>query len=86
MVILRQGSQGNPVKYLQVRLNARLYPNPKLLIDGRFGLKTRDAVERFQSANRLAVDGVVGPTTWAALAALSRLEAVGAVCWASTSR
>lgn len=72
MVVLRQGSHGSPVKYLQIRLNARLYPSPKLNIDGHFGPKTRAAVERFQTANHVDVDGVVGPTSWTALAVLSR--------------
>ncbi|MFP5502714.1 MAG: peptidoglycan-binding protein [Candidatus Sericytochromatia bacterium] len=36
-------------------------------IDGKFGPNTQKAVERFQRAKGLAVDGVVGPKTWAAL-------------------
>lgn len=37
--------------------------------DGRYGQPTVDAVKRFQRAHRLAVDGLVGPKTWAALLA-----------------
>lgn len=33
-------------------------------IDGKFGPQTKSAVEAFQSANGLKVDGTVGPQTW----------------------
>ena len=35
--------------------------------DGLFGAGTEEAVERFQRANGLTDDGIVGPKTWAAL-------------------
>jgi len=38
--------------------------------DGRFGPQTLLAVEAFQSAHGLHVDGIVGPNTWAALHAV----------------
>lgn len=36
-------------------------------IDGKKGPKTTEAVKQFQAAMGLAVDGIVGPKTWAAL-------------------
>ncbi len=36
-------------------------------IDGLYGPKTKKAVKAFQAAKGLAVDGIVGPVTWAAL-------------------
>jgi peptidoglycan hydrolase-like protein with peptidoglycan-binding domain len=36
-------------------------------IDGIFGPVTNAAVKDFQGSNGLAVDGIVGPATWAAL-------------------
>jgi peptidoglycan hydrolase-like protein with peptidoglycan-binding domain/DNA invertase Pin-like site-specific DNA recombinase len=53
------------VRSLQRRLrHAGERPGP---LDGLFGPRTKAAVERFQGANGLAVDGVVGALTTAAL-------------------
>ncbi len=38
-----------------------------IVVDGFFGGQTRTAVQQFQAANNLEVDGVVGPITFAAL-------------------
>ncbi|MFF2008283.1 peptidoglycan-binding protein [Streptomyces sp. NPDC058195] len=61
---LRRGGSGAHVRALQVVLNKH---SAGLAVDGGFGAVTNTAVRSFQSANRLAVDGLVGPKTWEAL-------------------
>ena len=58
------GSSGDDVKKLQELLNQNGYT---LDVDGKFGSKTRDAVEDYQTKNKLKVDGIVGTNTWGAL-------------------
>ena len=66
--VLKKGSKNNQVKALQRMLYAMGYDlgsrNP---IDGSFGSKTDAAVRKYQSANKLTVDGIVGEKTWAKL-------------------
>ena len=64
---IRIGSRGEDVQYLQNQLNKFLFPSPNLRADGDFGMRTYQAVQRFQIAKNLGVDGVVGPKTWKAL-------------------
>jgi len=64
---LKLGSTGPDVVALQQRLNALGYNAGTA--NGNFGTSTQTAVMNFQKAKNLAADGVVGPTTWAALAA-----------------
>ena len=59
------GSKGNQVRQIQQRLIDWGYM--KGTADGIFGKKTYDAVVQFQRKNGLAVDGVVGPKTAAAM-------------------
>lgn len=60
--VLRRGDEGDDVEELQrlLRMN---------LVDGDFGPATEGAVKNFQLRAGLVADGVVGPKTWAALAA-----------------
>ena len=65
---LSQGMNGPDVKAVQQGLNLRKQPNDVPLVeDGAFGPKTDAAVRRFQQRSRIAVDGIVGPITRAAL-------------------
>ena len=64
--LLRNGSQGAYVRFAQQLLESNLYPVGT--IDGIFGNRTQSAVRSFQSANGLAVDGIIGPNTWSVLA------------------
>lgn len=63
--ILRRGDRGEAVTDLQRTLTAAGYPAAQ---DGAFGPATAGAVERFQAAHGLTVDGVAGPATFEALA------------------
>ena len=64
-VLLRRGSSGSYVRYLQQKLTAKLYPLGT--IDNVFGSQTENAVKTFQQENGLTVDGIVGPNTWSKL-------------------
>ena len=56
MEVLKIGSKGYFVKILQGLLGAT--------IDGVFGKMTESLVKKFQTDNKLTVDGVVGNKTW----------------------
>lgn len=60
--VVRQGSSGRFVKYLQFMLKIKGYAVGN--IDGAFGANTRSAVIAFQQANGLTPDGIVGRQTW----------------------
>jgi peptidoglycan hydrolase-like protein with peptidoglycan-binding domain len=62
---LRVGSNGSQVRQLQDTLRRAGF-NPGAT-DGSFGPRTKAAVEQYQRARRLEVDGVVGPQTMGAL-------------------
>lgn len=62
--IVKLGSKGNDVRFVQYELNRRWY---RLVVDGCFGAKTDAAVRDFQKQNGLQIDGKVGPATLAAL-------------------
>lgn len=54
--VTKRGSKGAVVRYIQYRVGCS--------IDGLFGPVTEQAVKKFQSANGLVADGIVGPKTW----------------------
>jgi peptidoglycan hydrolase-like protein with peptidoglycan-binding domain len=58
-MILKKGSKGNEVKELQRFLGIK--------DDGNFGPGTEAAVKKWQTANGLTSDGIVGPATWNAM-------------------
>jgi putative chitinase len=60
------GNADNHVKWLQENLND-LGANPKLVVDGRYGPATRQAVKDFQAAAGIKIDGIAGPVTRAAI-------------------
>ncbi len=60
--ILRQGSKGNAVAELQQILQSKGFYSGK--IDGDFGVGTANAVLKFQKANGLTTDAIVGLATW----------------------
>jgi len=65
--LLRKGSSGEPVRFIQGCLNSlsKHYPSiPGLAVDGVFGNATEGAVKAFQSLSGIKVDGLVGPETW----------------------
>lgn len=70
--VLRMGNVGPAVMELQRKLIGGA--GQRLVLDGQFGPKTRDAVLNLQRWCHLTVDGIVGPQTWATLdfAAASR--------------
>ena len=53
---------GAYAKAVQLLLKSEQFPN--LEVDGIFGRATMEAVEAFQTANGLTVDGIVGHNTW----------------------
>jgi N-acetylmuramoyl-L-alanine amidase len=64
-VASKRGSKGENVKLIQRRLNELGYNSGS--VDGSFGPITHDAVIAFQKSKGLAMDGSVGPLTWAKL-------------------
>lgn len=63
---LRKGNKGENVAKLQKNLNTVI--SAGLEVDGSFGAKTEDAVEKFQKKYGLEVDGIYGPKSAAKMA------------------
>ena len=64
-VNVREGARGDITKVLQLALVCN--GHSKGGFDGIFGSGTRSAVEQFQKAEGLAVDGIAGKNTWSRL-------------------
>lgn len=62
MGTIRQGASGSTVARWQSFLNTQ---GNSLVVDGKFGPGTAAATVKYQKANGLTADGVVGPNTWA---------------------
>jgi N-acetylmuramoyl-L-alanine amidase len=60
--LVKQGSTGNIVKWIQAKLG--------IAIDGIFGRQTLIAIQNFQAKNGLVADGIVGQNTWRKLLGL----------------
>jgi putative chitinase len=56
IMLLKIGSKGDDVKKLQTKLG--------LVSDGHYGALTATSVKKWQAANGLTADGMVGPGTW----------------------
>jgi len=54
--LIKEGSRGENVKLIQRKVGVKA--------DGIFGPNTENAVKKWQRANRLVADGLVGPATW----------------------
>jgi hypothetical protein len=76
--LLLKGMEGEDVRDVQRKLNARYTNFPKLDENGKFGKETEKAVRLFQTWNLLAVDGKVGDCTWAALDTILMVASVTA--------
>lgn len=66
MPTIKKGSAGDAVKKWQKFLKAQGHNIGKCGVDGDFGKDTDAATRKFQKANKLEVDGIVGKNTWAA--------------------
>jgi zinc D-Ala-D-Ala carboxypeptidase len=61
---LSEGTSGEDVRQLQIRVAGWPGFGGHIGIDGQFGPATRAAVQRFQSAYGIGADGVAGPQTF----------------------
>ncbi|HEX6872730.1 MAG TPA: D-Ala-D-Ala carboxypeptidase family metallohydrolase [Micromonosporaceae bacterium] len=67
---LSEGTSGEDVRQLQIRLSGYPGYGAVLSLDGSFGPATRSALIRFQQAYGLSADGIAGSQTYSKLYAL----------------
>lgn len=61
---LKEGSSGDAVRQLQIRVAGYANYGEELSLDGEYGAKTKQAVAGFQKAYGLSADGVAGSKTF----------------------
>lgn len=66
-IIIKIGSKGNIVKWIQNKLIVLGYAMMNYGADGNFGEETKNTVIRFQINKGLVPDGIIGSNTWKAL-------------------
>ena len=62
--VVQNGSQGHPIRTLQLLLRAHGH---NLTVDGMFGPATEAAVKAFQTSKGMTADGIMSAQTWSAL-------------------
>ncbi|RLL69354.1 D-Ala-D-Ala carboxypeptidase family metallohydrolase [Streptomyces sp. Z26] len=67
---LKEGSSGEAVRQLQIRVAGYPGSGGDIAIDGQFGAATKAAVTRFQQAYGLGADGIAGSATFNKIYAL----------------
>ena len=70
-MLLKRGDNNEQVKQLQIKLGV----DPV----GNFGPKTEEAVKKYQAANGLTADGIVGDATWNKIMGVTPVVAIPAV-------
>lgn len=80
-ILIKKGTLGNGVKWVQDMLNHNGY---SLTVDGSFGNATYNAVIDFQKNKKLEVDGIVGKTTRNALKTYATTSNINTYKYTST--
>ena len=62
--VVQNGSQGHPIRTLQLLLRAHGH---NLTVDGMFGPATEAAVKAFQTSKGMTADGIMNSPTWSTL-------------------
>ena len=62
--VVQNGSQGHPIRTLQLLLRAHGH---NLAVDGMFGPATEAAVKAFQTSKGMTTDGIMSAQTWSTL-------------------